>query len=95
MTKLRPIARVHCISSKCEAVVHIQDEHPSGHRQLVVQYGDGRPDFAAGIPDDMTEKEILDHWLLWPKRRDAPYPRWEVPARVYGSPMLFSYRPAP
>ena len=89
--ELRQIATVHCVPYKCEAAVYVQDKHPSGHRHLVVQYGDDRPEFAAGIPDDMTEQEILDEWLLWPMKADAPYPKWEIPARVYGSPMLIRW----
>jgi hypothetical protein len=87
---LRHIATARCIPYECEATVYVEDK-PSGHRQLVVQYSDGRPDFAAGIPDDMSEKEILDDWLLWPMNPEAPYPRWEVPARVYASPMLLRF----
>ena len=39
----------------------------------------------------MTEQEILNEWLLWPMKADAPYPKWEVPARVHGSVMLFRW----
>ena len=39
--ELRLIATVRCIPYKCDALVYVQDKHPSGHRHLVVQYGDG------------------------------------------------------
>jgi hypothetical protein len=95
---MRHIASVHVEQYKCEADVFI-DEPSSGRRRLVVQYGDGycgpddlkkadngRPQFIAEIPDGMSEHEIINTWLLSPMR--APYPTWEMPARVYGSPTL-------
>ena len=95
---MRRIASVHVEQYKCEADVFI-DEPSSGRRRLVVQYGDGycgpgdlekagngRPQFVAGIPDGMSEQEIINNWLLSPMK--APFPRWEMPARVYGSPTL-------
>lgn len=89
---LRHIATVYCKPYKCDTIVHVQDEHPSVNRQLVVQYGDGRPEFVIAIPNGVTDQEIIDEWLLWPmKADDAPYPAWEVPARGYASPMLFRF----
>ena len=92
--KLRPIATAYCKEYKTDAKFFIQDEHPSGRRHLVVQYEKGgyggRPEFAAGIPDDWSEQEVLD-LLLWPMNPSAPYPGWEVPARVEGSPVLFRF----
>jgi hypothetical protein len=101
---LRLIATVHCKPYQCEARIYIQDKHPSGYRHLVAQYGDGyagRTDlpiadngcreFAAAMPHDMGEQEIIDRWLLWPMNPRAPYPTWEVPARVHGSWMLFRW----
>jgi hypothetical protein len=102
--KLRLIATVRCAQYSCDADIYIQGDHHSKLRNLIVQYGDGysgrtdlptadngRREFAAGIPRDMTEQEILDHWLLWPMKHEAPYPKWEVPARVHGSPVLFRW----
>ena len=51
----------------------------------------GCREFAAEIPHDMSEQEILNVWLLWPMKPGAPYPKWEVPARVEGSPMLYRW----
>jgi hypothetical protein len=95
---MRHIASVHVKQYKCEADVFI-DEPSSGRRRLVVQYGDGycgpgdlekadngRPQFITGIPEGMSEQELINTWLLTPM--GAPYPRWEMPARLYGSPTL-------
>jgi hypothetical protein len=74
---LRLLATAHCVPYKCEAKIYIQDKHPSGYRHLVAQYGDGyagRTDlpvadngcreFAAALPHDMGEQEIIDRWLF-------------------------------
>ncbi len=100
--KLRLIATVRAYDT--DAKIYIQDKHPSGYRHLVAQYGEGYSgrndlptaengcrEFAAGIPHDMSEQEILNVWLLWPMKPGAPYPKWEVPARVEGSPMLYRW----
>jgi hypothetical protein len=51
----------------------------------------GQPEFAAAIPDDWSEPEVMD-LVLWPmKSQDAPYPAWEVPARAHGSDELFRW----
>jgi hypothetical protein len=52
---------------------------------------DGTLEFAAAIPPDMSEQEIVDGWLLPPMNPGAPYPKWEVPARVHGRPTLFRW----
>ncbi len=102
--KLRKIATVESTPYNCAADIFIQDEHPSGQRHLIAQYGDGysgrndlpkaengRREFAAAVPDDWTEQEVVN-LLLWPmKNPNAPYPTWEVPARVHGSPELFRF----
>jgi hypothetical protein len=91
---LRPIGSAHCSQYDTEAKFYI-DEAVSGRRDLVVHYEKGGyrgdSEFVAGIPDDWTEENVTD-LLLWPmKSQDAPYPAWEVPARAYGSPMLFRW----
>jgi hypothetical protein len=73
---LRHIATVHCKPYKCEAFAYVWDNHPSGGRVLVVQYGDrysgptdlpiadnGRREFKAGLPDGMTDQQITDQYL--------------------------------
>jgi hypothetical protein len=56
---------------------------------LVAQYEkggyEGRPEFAAGIPDDWTFQDVLRFIDIVGSKM---YPRWEIPARVYGSAML-------
>lgn len=101
--KLHLIATVRCAPYETDAKVYICGDDPSDRRELVVQYGDsyrgpdlpiadnGCREFVAGIPDDISVQEILDEWLLWPMKPGAPYPKWEVPARVHGSPMLFRW----
>jgi hypothetical protein len=87
-------ASVWCHQYWTQAKFWIADKHPSGLRHLVCHYDEGgyknEPSFAAAIPDDWTEAEIRD-LLLRPTRPDAPYPPWEVPARVYGSETLFRW----
>ena len=92
---LKPIGSAHCPQYKTEAKFYIDAAHKPGHRHLVVHYEkgghDGAPEFVAGIPDDWSEENVID-LLLWPmKDPDAPYPPWEVPARAYGSEMLFRW----
>ena len=87
--KLRPIASAYCAQYKTDAEFFIEDEHPSGLRQLVVQY-EGRPEFAAAIPDDWTEQDISD-FLLRALDAVGTCPLWEVPERLYGSPVLFRW----
>jgi hypothetical protein len=93
--KLRLIATLHCKQYNTLAKLYIQDRHPSGQRHLVAQYEKGgyqsRPEFATAIPDDWTEQEVMD-LLLWPMKPEAPYPAWEVPARLYASEELFRWR---
>jgi|SRR5215813_2073082 len=95
MSKLREMASLHCTQYKTNVTMYIDDAHPSGQRHLVAKYEnggyEGRPEFAAAIPDDWTEQEVLD-LLLWPmKGPNAPYPAWEVPARAFGSYELFRW----
>jgi hypothetical protein len=92
MTEARKLSLVdtrNCPQYKTEAKLFIEDEHPSGLRQLVVQY-EGRPDFAAAIPDDWTEQDISD-FLLRALDAVGTCPLWEVPERLYGSPVVFRW----
>jgi hypothetical protein len=87
---MRLIASAYCTQYKTEAKFYIDDAHPSGSRHLVVRYHQGQPEFAAAIPDDWTEQKVMD-LLLWPMGPAAPYPAWEVSARVYGEDTLFDW----
>jgi hypothetical protein len=64
-------------------------------RHLVVVYEKGgyggNPEFLAGIPNEWTEQAVIE-LILWPmKDQNAPYPAWEVPARAFGSDMLYKW----
>ena len=85
----RQIGSTYCAHYDTEAKFFLEDEHPSGLRQLVVQY-EGRPEFAAAIPDDWTEQDISD-FLLRALDAVGTCPLWEVPERLYGSPVLFRW----
>jgi hypothetical protein len=85
---LRLIATAVCKQYQCEAKFYIDAAHPSGHRHLV-RYGKGyngrrdlpiekgSPQFAATIPGDWTEQDVID-LILWPmKSSDSLYPAWK------------------
>jgi hypothetical protein len=89
--KLSHISKIYCTQYKTEAELFIQDKHPSGLRHLIVQYDDGRPEFAAAICKDWTERDISD-FLLWPlKNPGTKHPVWEIPERLYHSRQLFRW----
>jgi hypothetical protein len=89
--KLRQVGSAYCREYKTDAKFFVQDEHPSGLRQLIVQYEKGRSEFAAAIPADWTEEDVQS-LILWPmKDPNSKYPAWEIPAQAYGSPKLFRF----
>src|SRR5258708_26252614 len=95
VSSLKFIYSSFCTQYQSEAKFYIDEAHASGLRHLVVAYEKGgyagHPNFAAGIPDKWSEQDLLD-LILWPmKDPKAPYPAWEVPARAYGSPMLYAW----
>jgi hypothetical protein len=91
------ICHAYCKQYKTEATFYIEPAKPPALRRLVVQYEDTQhmpyptSEFAASIPDDWTMDFLIENFLLWPMKPQAPYPRWEVPARAHGSPMLFAF----
>jgi hypothetical protein len=92
---LKPIGSAHCTQYNTEAKFYIE-AHKSGHRQLVVHYEkgggyNGALEFAAGIPDDWSEQDVIDLIFLPEKHPIVPYPVWEVPARAYASATLFRW----
>jgi|ERR1700687_188191 hypothetical protein len=100
VSKLKFICSSFCKQYQSEAKFYIDEAHASGLRHLVVVYDEGGygddPDFLAGIPDEWTEEKVLD--LILRSKKDGQYPAWEVPARAFGSPMLYKYwqgSPAP
>jgi hypothetical protein len=93
-SSLKPIGSAHCPQYNTEAKFYIDAAHKSGHRHLVVHYEkggyQGAPEFVAGIPDDWSEENVID-LLLSPMKSQDAYPAWEVPARAYGSEILFRW----
>jgi hypothetical protein len=95
VSKLRYFCSSFCKQYQSDAKFYIDDAHQSGVRHLVVTYEKGGcrgdEEFAAGIPKAWTDQDVQD-LILWPmKDSEAPYPAWEVPARAFGSPMLFAW----
>src|SRR6202051_2066382 len=95
VSKLKFICSSFCAQYQSEAKFYIDEAHESGLRHLVVVYEKGgyagHPNFAASVPDQWSEQDLLE-LILWPMRDPkAPYPAWEVPARAYGNPMLYAW----
>jgi hypothetical protein len=95
VSKLKFICSLFCTQYQSDAKFYIDEAHASGLRHLVVVYEKGGyagdPNFAARIPDQWDEPAVLE-LIFWPmKDPNAPYPAWEVPARAYGSPMLYAW----
>jgi hypothetical protein len=96
VSKLRFLCSSFCKQYQSKAEFYIDEATIPGFRHLVVIYEKGgyrgRPDFEASIPADWTEQTVQD-LIFWPmKDPRAPYPAWEVPARVHGKPVLFEWR---
>jgi hypothetical protein len=95
VSKLRFLCSSFCKQYQSKAEFYIDEATIPGFRHLVVIYEKGgyrgRPDFEASIPADWTEQTVQD-LIFWPmKDPKAPYPAWEVPARVYAKPILFEW----
>ena len=91
VSRLKFICSSFCTQYHSEAKFYIDEAHASGMRHLVVVYENGEPDFLAGIPDKWADENVQD-LIFWPmKNPNSPYPAWEVPARAYGSPMLYAW----
>jgi hypothetical protein len=89
VSKLRFLCSSFCKQYQSKAEFYIDEATIPGFRHLVVIYEKGgyrgRPDFEASIPADWTEQTVQD-LIFWPmKDPKAPYPAWEVPARVHGN----------
>jgi hypothetical protein len=95
VSKLKLLCTSFCKRYQTDAKFYIDETHPSGYRHLVVIYEKGgyRGDqkFTAGIPEDWTDQDVQNLILWTMKDPKAPYPAWEVPARVFASPMLFQW----
>jgi hypothetical protein len=91
VSKLKFIGESFCSQYQSQAKFYIDEAHASGMRHLVVVYENGDADFLAGIPDEWADENVQD-FIFWPmKNPNSPYPAWEVPARAYGSPMLYAW----
>jgi hypothetical protein len=65
------------------------DEGYSGRNDLPIV--DGSQQFAAAIPDEWSEQDVIDLIQRPMKSPGAPYPAWEVHSRVHGSATLFQW----
>jgi hypothetical protein len=91
VSHLKFIGSSYCSQYRTGASFYIDETHATGMRHLVVIYENDKSDFLAGIPDDWADENVQD-FIFWPmKNPNSPYPAWEVPARVYGNPMLFAW----
>jgi hypothetical protein len=90
ISELRLLCSSFCKQYQSEAMFYVDEAYLSGARRLVVVYEkggfDGAREFAVGIPQGWTDRDIID-LILW-DRPNTQYPVWEVSARAYGSPML-------
>jgi hypothetical protein len=96
VSKLKFLCSSFCKQYQSEAEFYIDEATVPGFRHLVVIYekgGYGRAkEFEAGIPKAWTDQDV-ENLILWPmKDPKAPYPAWEVPARVHGKAVLFEWR---
>jgi hypothetical protein len=104
--RLQVLAECYCPQYTTDAFF-LLEQLGEGRRQLVVRYDAERytgPDlpradgsaaanyfeFSTIIPADWLTGD-MDDLLLWPMKPGAPYPKWEVSARVHGSPKLFRF----
>jgi hypothetical protein len=93
VSKLKPIGSAYCHQYQSDAEFYVDEAHTSGLRCLVVVYEKGGykgdPEFLAGIPDDWSDQAVQD--LILRSKKDGQYPAWEVPARAFGSDMLYKW----
>jgi hypothetical protein len=87
---------LYCSEYKTVATIRIDEKHESGHPHLAVHYenggDDGKPNFAAAIPPEWGDEDLIELiFLSWPKRAGRYWPTWELCARDYGSGTLFRY----
>ena len=92
VSNLKFMGSMFCEQYRSDAEFYVEEALASGSRNLIVLYEmggyGGVPCFAAIIPDEWDEQAV-QNLIIWPmKDPNAPYPSWEVPARVFGSPTL-------
>jgi len=102
--QLQKLAECYCPQYTTDALF-LLEQLGNGQRQLVVRYraegysgphlpkaegADGYLEFAAILPSDWFVAD-MDQLLLWPMKPGAPFPKWELAARVHGSGTLFRF----
>ena len=92
VSNLKFMGSMFCEQYRSNAEFYIDEAHASGLRHLIVLYEmggyDGVPYFAAVIPNEWDEQAVQTLILRPMKNPNAPFPSWEVPARVFGSPTV-------
>jgi hypothetical protein len=83
---------------KTDATISIDENHSSGTPHLVTKYKDaknihhGHSQVAAAIPDDWTDRDILEMISLPPRTGTGrDWPAWEIAASDYASFSLFRF----
>jgi hypothetical protein len=91
-SKMKFLCSVFCEQYQSDAKFYVDETRLSGVRNLVVIYDrggyGGDKEFTAGIPKAWTDQDVENLILLPTKDPKAPYPAWEVSARVFGSPLV-------
>jgi hypothetical protein len=87
---------LYCAEYKTVAAIKIVEDHPNGQPHLTADYEDGgyngEKHFAAAIPEDWTDEDLLELiFLSWPRRAGRYWPTWELCTRDYASETLFRY----
>ncbi|OAF17863.1 hypothetical protein [Bradyrhizobium neotropicale] len=89
---------LHVPQYNTDATISVDENHSSGTPHLVTKYNDikgvhhGHSEVAAAIPDDWTDKDILDLISLPPRMGTGrDWPSWEIPASDYASAYLFRF----
>jgi hypothetical protein len=97
MSKARNLRRIdlYCPEYETEAVLLVQEKHESGPL-LAVHYErggyEGRQDFAASIPPEWGDEDLIEMiFLTWPRMPGRYWPTWELSSRDYASPTLLKY----
>jgi hypothetical protein len=91
VSKMKFLCSVFCEQYQSDAKFYVDETRLSGVRNLVVVYEKGGyggdKEFTAGIPNAWSNQDV-ENLILLPMKSEAPYPAWEVSARVFGSPLV-------
>jgi hypothetical protein len=99
---LKPIGQQWCQQYMTNVSLFIEPPNSPGPRKgssvrhLIARYEegarhdlpmiDGQAEFAAGIPDEWSDDDVVKFISMGNSK--GHYPIWEIPARVYASPIL-------